>query len=120
MSKLGIKALSLALTLTCTAVPLLTGCSSSGDSHEQAEQGGSVKLALKTTGPDGATYAFPQDAYLVVTGSTFTEYLWLYGDETTYHRTLAAGTYTATLYFGNGNTVTAVQVNNIETIGHDD
>lgn len=105
MSKLGIKALGLALTLSCTGAPFLTGCSSSGESHEKAEHGGSVKLALKTTGADGATYAFPQDAYLVVQGPTYTEYLWLYGDETTFNRTLAAGTYTATLYFYNGPTV---------------
>src|SRR5438128_2392118 len=105
MSKLGIKALGLALTLTCTGVPLLTGCSSAEESHEKSDQVGTVKLALKTTGADGATYAFPQDAYLVVSGPAFTEYLWLYGDETTFNRTMAAGTYTATLYFGNGNTV---------------
>jgi hypothetical protein len=102
---MGFKALSLALTLTCVGVPFVTGCSSSGDSHEKSDEVGTIKLALQTTGADGATYAFPADAYLVVTGSVFTDYLSLYGSDTTLNRTLAAGTYTATLYFGSGSTV---------------
>jgi hypothetical protein len=73
-------------------------------SGEVVEDGGSLDLALTTTGADGAVYGFPDQTYLQVTTATFTEWIPLFTSaETLLTKTLPAGAYTATLYFQNGN-----------------
>jgi hypothetical protein len=105
MIRMGFRSLCMAFSLSCAFAPLLTGCSNASDAHEGVGDQGSVSLALTTAGPDGATYGFPNDAYLVIQSAALTEYIPLAGSETQLSRTLAVGTYTATLYFGGGSVV---------------
>jgi hypothetical protein len=105
MMKLGLRSLCVAFSLTCATASLLTGCSTASDAQEGVDEPGSLSLALTTAGPDGASYGFPNDAYLVIQSSVFGEYIPLAGPEAQLSRTLAVGTYTASLYYGSGSVV---------------
>ncbi len=88
--------------LSCASAPLLTGCSQA-DQGEVAEAAGTVELALSTTGADGAVYGFPEGTYLQLNTTHFSEWVLLTGAETVLRKELAAGAYTANLWFQDGN-----------------
>jgi hypothetical protein len=102
MFKLGFRSLCCAVALSCASAPLLAGCSHA-EQGEAVEDGGSLDLALTTTGADGAVYGFPDQTYLEVSTATFSEWIPLWtSTETLLSKTLPAGAYTATLIFQNG------------------
>lgn len=102
MFDLGFRSLCCAFLLAGASAPLLTGCSQA-DQGEVAEAGGIVELALSTTGADGAVYGFPEATYLQLNTTNFSEWVSLTGSETVLRKELAAGEYTASLWFQAGN-----------------
>lgn len=102
MGYLRFRSLCCALFLACASAPLLTACSQA-DQGEVTEAGGTVELALSTTGADGAVYGFPESTYLQLNTTNFSEWVSLTGSETVLSKELAAGEYTASLWFLDGN-----------------
>jgi hypothetical protein len=82
-----------------SAPVMFAGCGSAHDS--QVEQTGALSLRLTTSG-GGASYAFPQGAYLFLQSNRFGESVPLDGTETVLTKKLPVGTYTVYLIYPSG------------------
>jgi hypothetical protein len=102
MIKSGLRSLCCVLALLSAGVPLLSGCSHASQ-EEALEKSGSIELGLTAPGANGAVYGFPAGTYLQMASATIAEWVPLDGTETVLQRTFPVGSYTATLYFQNGN-----------------
>jgi hypothetical protein len=90
------------LALASAGIPLLSGCSNASQ-EEAAEKSGSIELGLTASAANGAVYGFPGGTYLQMVSATNNDWIPLDGAETVLQRTMPVGSYTATLYFQNGN-----------------
>lgn len=102
MIKSGLRSLWCVLALVSAGVPLLSGCSKASQ-EEAAEKSGSIELGLTASGANGSVYGFPGGTYLQMASTATSEWVPLDGTETVLQRTFPVGSYTATLYFQNGN-----------------
>jgi hypothetical protein len=102
MTKSSLRSLMMAAALVVGAPLVLAGCSDAS-TESPAERTGSIAAAISTTGADGATYSFPEGAYLYVQQGAFGEYFSLSGEGTTLTLDLPVGTYTLGLYYDSGS-----------------
>jgi len=75
---------------------------------------------LANTGAHEEEYAFSYDTTTMVSATDPARLADVVEDDIVKMQVRVTGPYSYSTRIGNGNTVTAVQVNNIETIGHDD
>ncbi len=101
MTKSSLRSLMMATALVVGAPLVLAGCSDASTESKE-ERTGSVSAAISTTGADGATYSFPEGAYLFVQQGAFGEYFSLSGEGTTLTLDLPVGSYTLDLYYESG------------------